>query len=57
MTPDVQQLVAELQRVLGLSVTCGQIQLNLNQQRLQSVDVKEHFTVRTVDKRPDRAST
>jgi hypothetical protein len=49
MTPDLQQLVADLQRALGLSVTCGQIVLNLNERRVQSYEVKEHFTVRKTE--------
>lgn len=34
----VQSLAADLQRALGLSVTCGQITLNINEGQVQSVE-------------------
>lgn len=54
MTLDVQALIAQLQRVLGLDVVCGQITLNLNESRLQSYETKTYQRL-PVDKRLDKS--
>ena len=46
---DVQAVFAELQRVLGLSLTCGSITLNVNESKLQSVKTE---TYQRVDQKP-----
>ena len=53
MTTDVQQLAAQLQQQLGLSIVCGQVTLNFNNGDLQSVETK---TFQRVTQKPlDRA--
>jgi hypothetical protein len=39
---DVSQLLAELQAALGISVTCGQITLNLADGTVQSIETRTH---------------
>jgi len=56
MTADVQQLAAQLQAALGLSVVCGSVTLNFNNGDLESVRTETFRRVaKTVDKRPERA--
>ncbi len=47
---DVQQLVSALQEALGVRVKCGQITLNMNENRVDSVETKVKFKPRAVDK-------
>lgn len=53
--PDPHRLVAQLQQALGLSVVCGTIALNVNEGRLQSIDVRTHARVTPIDK-PEKLS-
>ena len=49
MTP--QELVAELQKVLGLRVTTGQITLNINEGRFASFESRTYGKVRPEEDR------
>lgn len=48
----VQELTDALQKTLGLSVVSGQIVLNLNESRVQSVETKtfQRLTAKPLDK-------
>ena len=41
----INRHVADIQRILGLTVYTGQVRLNLNEAQLQSVDVKIHARI------------
>ena len=54
LNPDVQQLAAQLQQALGLSVVCGSVTLNFNNGDVQSVKTETYQRVpaeKPVDKR------
>jgi len=40
MSADIQSLVASLQDALGIRIACGQITLNMNDGRIESVETK-----------------
>ena len=40
MSTDIQSLVASLQDALGIRIACGQITLNMNDGRIESVETK-----------------
>lgn len=55
----VQELVASLKTALGLTVTCGSITLNLNDDRLCSVKTETHLRIvrNPLDRRPELRNT
>lgn len=42
---DVQQLVSQLQRALGLDIVCGSLTLNINERQFSTYDYKVHGRV------------
>ena len=52
LTPDVQQLAAQLQSALGLSVVCGSVTLNFNNGDLQSVKTETHQRIAPRPQKP-----
>lgn len=51
---DVQQLAAQLQQALGVSLVCGSITLNFNNGDFSTYDVKAHFRAPPAQKALDR---
>jgi len=48
MSADIQSLVASLQDALGIRIACGQITLNMNDGRIESVETKTKQRVTTL---------
>lgn len=56
---ELNRVMSELQRLLGLNVVCGSITLNVNESELQSVktEIYQRIATKAVDRRDLSRST
>lgn len=59
MTANVQQIVLALQAALGVNIATGQIVLNINEGRLQSLETKSYrrfVTTKPIDTEHEKSA-